>query len=163
MADRTESTIIVNAAPTAVLAVIADFAKYPEWTGAVREVEVLEVGDPGPTGLVAPGAGGEPVRLAGLVRFRLDAGAIRDTYTLAYRWDVSGPGPHTVAWTLVEAGVLTAMDGSYRLQSVEEGGCRVTYSLTVDLRMPMLGMLRRKAEKVIIDTALNELKKRVER
>jgi hypothetical protein len=28
--------------------------------------------------------------------------------------------------------------------------------------MPMLGMLRRKAEKVIIDTALNELKKRVE-
>jgi hypothetical protein len=28
--------------------------------------------------------------------------------------------------------------------------------------MPMLGMLTRKAEKVIIDTALKELKKRVE-
>ena len=38
----------------------------------------------------------------------------------------------------------------------------MTYTLAVDLRVPMLGMLRRKAEKVIIDTALNELKKRVE-
>jgi hypothetical protein len=28
--------------------------------------------------------------------------------------------------------------------------------------MPMLGMLKRKAEKVIMDTALKELKKRVE-
>jgi hypothetical protein len=28
--------------------------------------------------------------------------------------------------------------------------------------MPLLGMMKRKAEKVIIDTALKELKKRVE-
>jgi hypothetical protein len=39
----------------------------------------------------------------------------------------------------------------------------VTYQLAVELNMPMLGMFRRKAEKVIIDTALKELKKRVER
>jgi len=32
----------------------------------------------------------------------------------------------------------------------------------VDLKIPMLGMLRRKAERVIIETALNELKKRAE-
>ena len=38
----------------------------------------------------------------------------------------------------------------------------MTYSLTVDLAIPMLGMLKRKAEKVIMDTALKELKKRVE-
>jgi len=38
----------------------------------------------------------------------------------------------------------------------------VTYNLTVDLTIPMLGMLKRKAEKVIMDTALKELKKRVE-
>jgi hypothetical protein len=38
----------------------------------------------------------------------------------------------------------------------------VTYALAVDLVMPMLGMLKRKAEKVIMDTALKELKKRVE-
>ena len=30
------------------------------------------------------------------------------------------------------------------------------------MKIPMLGMLKRKAEKVIVDTALEELKKRVE-
>ena len=38
----------------------------------------------------------------------------------------------------------------------------MTYQLTVDVKIPMLGMIKRKAEKVIIDTALKELKKRVE-
>ena len=42
------------------------------------------------------------------------------------------------------------------------GGTKVTYDLEVDLKIPMIGMLKRKAEKVIIDTALKELKKRVE-
>ena len=42
------------------------------------------------------------------------------------------------------------------------GGTTVTYSLAVDLNIPMIGMLRRKAEKVIIDTALKGLKRRVE-
>ncbi len=75
--------------------------------------------------------------------------------------DVDENGTGTVSWNLVEATVLKAMDGSYRLR--ENGsGTEVTYTLAVDLRVPMLGMLRRKAEKVIIDTALNELKKRVE-
>ena len=41
-------------------------------------------------------------------------------------------------------------------------GTDVTYRLMVDLKIPILGMLRRKAEKVIIDTALKGLKKRVE-
>ena len=38
----------------------------------------------------------------------------------------------------------------------------MTYTLAVDLTMPMIGVLRRKAEKVILDTALKELRKRVE-
>ena len=38
----------------------------------------------------------------------------------------------------------------------------MTYSLEVDLAIPMIGMLKRKAEKVIIDAALKGLKKRVE-
>ena len=38
----------------------------------------------------------------------------------------------------------------------------VTYALSVELGIGMIGMLKRKAEKVIMDTALNELKRRVE-
>jgi hypothetical protein len=112
----------------------------------VREAEVVEEDEDG---------------WALQVRFTLDAGAIRDTYTLAYEWDIDEDGTGTVSWTLVEATVLKAMDGTYRLRRGDLG-TEVTYQLSVDLRMPMLGMLRRKAEKTIIDTALNELKKRVE-
>ncbi|MFC7587576.1 hypothetical protein ACFQYP_30740 [Nonomuraea antimicrobica] len=38
----------------------------------------------------------------------------------------------------------------------------MTYELAVDLSVPMIGLIRRKAEKVIVDTALKGLKKRVE-
>ena len=38
----------------------------------------------------------------------------------------------------------------------------VTYSLSVDLTIPLIGPLRRKAERTIMDTALKELRKRVE-
>lgn len=146
MADRTESSIVIDAEPAAVLDVIADFDAYPAWTGAVREVTVLEEFEDG---------------WASKVRFTLDAGALKDTYTLSYDWDIDEDSTGTVSWTLVEATVLKAMDGAYRLRR-GQGGTEVTYLLSVDLRMPMLGMLRRKAEKAIIDTALNELKKRVE-
>jgi ribosome-associated toxin RatA of RatAB toxin-antitoxin module len=146
MADRTESRITIQARAAAVLDVIADFDAYPEWTGAVKQTETLVTDADG---------------WAEQVRFVLDAGAIKDTYTLGYDWDVDQDGSGTVSWHLVEGQMLKAMEGSYELRSSGDG-TDVTYRLAVDLKIPMLGMLRRKAEKVIIETALNELKKRVE-
>ena len=146
MADRTESSIVIDAAPDAVLQVIADFEQYPEWTGAVKQVTVLD--------RLADGRGSR-------VKFVLDAGAIRDTYTLDYTWAFADDGIGLLSWELVESTVLKSMDGSYELTATG-AGTTVRYSLAVDLRIPMLGMLRRKAEKAIIDTALNELKKHVE-
>ncbi|GAB6897891.1 SRPBCC family protein [Kineosporia succinea] len=146
MADQTESSVVIDSDPGNVLGVIADFERYPEWTGAVKEVEVL---DRLPDGRAAK------------VRFTLDAGAVRDTYSLDYSWATGADGTGELTWRLDQSGVMKAMDGSYRL-APSGSGTRVTYCLAIDLRMPMLGMLRRKAEKTIIDTALKELKKRVE-
>lgn len=146
MADTTESSIVIDAEPGAILDAIADLEAYPEWTGAIKEVEILaEEGD------------GWPDR----VRMTMDAGVIKDTYTLDYDWDIAEDGSGTVSWTLVEASVLKAMDGTYTLTAVDDR-TQVDYSLLVDLKIPVLGMLKRKAEKVIIDTALKDLKKRVE-
>ncbi|MEU2153732.1 SRPBCC family protein [Streptomyces sp. NPDC019396] len=144
MAEHTSSSITIDAAPADVMGVIADFARYPEWTGEVKETEVLEKDDQG-----------RAVR----VRLVLDAGAIKDDHTLAYTWT----GANQVAWTLVKSQMLRELDGSYTLAPVD-GGKRteVTYQLTVDVKIPMLGMIKRKAEKVIIDRALAGLKKRVE-
>ncbi len=149
MADQTESSVLIDSAPGNVLGVIADFERYPEWAGAVKEVEVLARQSDG---------------RASRVRFTLDAGAVRDTYSLDYTWNFAPDGTGELSWKLHESGVMKAMDGSYRLIPGGTGGAgtKVSYTLAIDLRIPMLGMLRRKAEKAIIDTALTELKKHVE-
>jgi hypothetical protein len=92
------------------------------------------------------------------VYFELDATPIKDAYTLRYDW----AGDASVSWTLVEGKMLKAMDGAYELDGRVDGSTEVTYRLAVDIAIPMIGMLKRKAEKVIIDAALKGLKKRVE-
>ncbi|CAB4901620.1 unannotated protein [freshwater metagenome] len=54
------------------------------------------------------------------------------------------------------------MDGSYTLVDNGDESTKVEYRLAVDVKIPMIGMLKRKAEKVIVDTALKGLRKRVE-
>src|SRR5215218_7142680 len=142
MADQSTQSIVVEAPAADVMAVIADFPAYPQWVSAAKEVDVLERGADG---------------RASRVHFVLDAGAVKDDYVLAYTWD----GDRAVSWTLVQGQMQKRQDGSYTLVE-KDGRTEVTYSITIDLSIPMLGMIKRKAEKVILDTALKELKKRVE-
>lgn len=146
MADSTQSSITIDAAPETVLDVIADFEAYPEWAEQIKKVTVL-----------AEDADG----WAEQVEFELDAGVVKDTYTLAYDWDVDEDGTGSVRWNLVKAKVLKSLDGSYTLAPSGDG-TNVVYELAVDIALPMLGVLKRKAEKTITDTALKELKKRSE-
>jgi hypothetical protein len=143
MADRTTSSIVIAVPPPGIMAVIADFGTYPEWATGVRGTEVLSQ---------------EADGRASTVRFTLDAGVIRDSYVLGYDWD----GDARVRWKLTEAGsVVSEMSGGYELAE-RDGGTEVTYDLTVGIRVPMIGMLKRRAEKTIIDTALKGLKSRAE-
>ncbi|HYQ32400.1 MAG TPA: SRPBCC family protein [Lapillicoccus sp.] len=142
MADQSTQSIVVDAPPADVMSVIADFPSYPEWVAAAKQVEVVEDGDDG---------------RARQVHFVLDAGAVKDDYVLDYTWD----GDRQVSWTLVKGQMQKRQDGSYTLVE-KDGSTEVTYSITIDLSIPMLGMIKRKAEKVILDTALKELKKHVE-
>ena len=142
MADQASASITINAAKDEVMAVIADFAAYPEWSGQIKSVSVDETASDG---------------RASQVTFTLDAGVIKDDYTLAYTWH----GNDRVDWHLVKSKALKSQEGSYILAD-KGSGTEVTYQLAVDLNIPMLGMFKRKAEKVIIDTALKGLKKRVE-
>ena len=142
MADQTTSSILISADPATVMSVIADFDAYPQWAKGVKSAQVLtQYGD------------GRATEVA----FVLDAAPIRDEYTLTYDWD----GDRQVTWSLVEASILKSMEGAYILQAKGDD-TEVTYQLAVDLTIPMIGMIKRKGEKVIIDTALKGLKKRVE-
>jgi ribosome-associated toxin RatA of RatAB toxin-antitoxin module len=143
MAEQSMQSIMIDATPASIMAVIADFANYPVWTGSVKKAAVLETGPDGRARRVA---------------FTLDAGVIRDQYELEYEWSADA----RVDWQLVSGQMMRAQQGSYVLEPGDDGATLVTYSLTVDLAIPMLGLLKRKAERVVMDTALKELKKRVE-
>ncbi|GAB6984767.1 SRPBCC family protein [Nocardioides pyridinolyticus] len=143
MAEQTESSIVIDAVPEDIMGVIGDFPAYPEWAKGVQVAEVVK---------------GEPGGWAEQVFFSLDVSPIKDEYTLAYEWD----GYDEVTWTLVEGKMLRALDGAYVLRDLGNGSTEVTYRLSLDVSIPLIGMLKRKGEKILIDTALKGLKKRVE-
>ena len=142
MAEQTTSSIVVDAPPAAVMAVIADFPSYPSWAKGVKVADVE-----------ATGADGR----ASEVHFVLDVAPIKDDYTLAYSWD----GDDQVTWTLTRGNMLRALDGAYVLRDLG-GRTEVTYRLALDLTIPLIGMLKRRGEKILIETALRGLKTRVE-
>jgi len=146
MAESTTSSIIIKATPKQIMDVISDVAVYPEWTPGVSEVEVLSVFD------------GEHERVAA-ARFVMDQAGIKDEHVYVYDWD----DHDEVRWHLREPGrMVRSLNGVYATLPVDDATTEVSYSLHVDVSIPMLGMLRRRAEKVITDTALKGLKRRVE-
>ena len=123
--------------------VIADFPSYPSWA---KGVIIAEVRDTFPDGRAKE------------VFFKIDVSPIKDEYSLAYVWD----GDREVTWSLVQGKMLTALDGSYVLADLGNGSTEVSYRLMLNVSIPLIGMLKRKGEKILIDTALKGLKKRVE-
>jgi uncharacterized membrane protein len=145
MTDTSTQSITIAAPPAKIAEVICDFPRYPEWVSAMRSVSVIEEYEDG---------------YASQVRFALDFGPVSDEYTLQYEYaeDIS-----RIEWHLVEPSKLQKrQDGSYDIAAGPNGTSTVTYTLSVDVSMGMFGMFRSKAEKAIMDSALRDLKRRVE-
>ena len=102
MPDESTQSIVIDADPAQIMAVIADFANYPLWTGSVKQAGVVEDGPDGRARRVA---------------FNLDAGIVRDQYELAYVWT----GDEVVEWDLVEGQMMRAQHGSYTLRRRRPG------------------------------------------
>jgi ribosome-associated toxin RatA of RatAB toxin-antitoxin module len=143
VADNTAQTIYIDADPGTVMDVIADIGSYPEWVSEYKETEVLEADEEG---------------YPKTARLVLDAAVLRDTMVLSYDWP---PDRKSVRWTLVSSSLLRGLEGAYHL-SPKGSGTDVTYELSVELMIPIIGLLKRKAERRLTDTALKDLKKRVE-
>lgn len=143
MAEKTAQTIYIDSDPGTVMDVIADIGSYPEWVSEYTETEVLE-----------SDSEGYPLQ----ARLVLEAAVLKDTMVLKYVWPADR---QSVRWSLVSSALLKSLDGTYRL-TPNGSGTDVTYELAVDLMIPMIGLLKRKAERRLTDTALKDLKKRVE-
>ena len=141
--EGTVQSIEVSADPQTIYEVALDLDAYPEWATGVKEVEIHEEDE-----------FGRPVK----VSFVADAMIKEISYTLLYRYDLD----NGFSWS-AEPGVdITAMEGSYQFNELEEGGTEVLYALKVEPAFTVPGFLRRQAEKQIVSNALRGLKKRSE-
>ena len=144
MSEFSSSTVEIEAPLAEVALVLFNVAGYPEWLSSIKQVEVLE-------------SDGEGRVLKANVS--VDAGVMKDRATLEYEW--SG-APTEVSFSLDEADLMTAMDGTYILKALDDETTQVTYELGVQLSMPVPRMMIAKTEKTTIDQALTELKARFE-
>jgi carbon monoxide dehydrogenase subunit G len=144
MAEQTQGTIEIEAAPSEIMRRIADFDAYPDWVDGIKSAEIRRRdGD------------GRPTEVA----FEFSAMAFNATYTLRYEYESDDRG---VRWTTIEAsGAVRDVEGEYVLDPLN-GDTEVTYRLAVELGVPVPGFLKRQGDKRAIKTALEGLKKRVE-
>jgi ribosome-associated toxin RatA of RatAB toxin-antitoxin module len=142
LADHANESIVVQADPATIMAVIADFGAYPQWAGPVKKAEVLE---PGETGR------------ARKVKIDVELLGLSDSYVNEYTWD----DDHKVTWVMLEGRSQKSQQGSYTLTPTSSG-TQVTYDLTVELAIPVPGLIRRRIQGKVVDAALKDLKKRAE-
>lgn len=143
MAEQAEGTIEIEATPKEIMEVIADFEAYPEWS----DVKAVAVKDRDPDGR------------AKVVAFEVGMMGFTAKYSLEYEYQSDDAG---ISWTTADAeGAVKDVEGEYVLEP-SDGMTVVTYRLTVELGVPVMGFLKRQGEKMIIKNALHGLKERVE-
>ncbi len=142
--EHTAETMVVAGTPQRCLEVVADVEAYPRWVADVKQVEVLE----------RDGAGRPAV-----VHFRAGAFGRSTSYVLAYDWSLA---PEEVSWIQKDGDLTNRLDGRYRFAPRSDGTTEVRYELSVELRVPIPGFVKRRAEGHILHAAVRDLKARVE-
>ncbi len=142
--ERTAVDIVMNASPEYCFKVASDFERYPEWLPEVQQVVVLERDEVGRPCVVA---------------FQVGAFGRSANYILNYDFKEA---PGAFSWSQREGDITYALDGLYRFGDAGGTSTTVHYELNVGLRIPIPGFVRRRAEGLIIDAALRDLKARVE-
>ncbi len=136
--------MVMNASPKRCFMVASDFERYPEWLPEVQQVVVLERDEAGRPCVVA---------------FQVGAFGRSANYILNYDFKEA---PDAFSWSQREGDITYALDGTYRFGETGDQTTTVHYELSVGLRIPIPGFVRRRAEGLIVDAALRDLKARVE-
>ena len=144
MPEQATERMTVEASPERCFDVAVDFDRYPEWAADIKSVTVDERDSDG---------------RGTLVTFRAAAFGRSTSYTLRYDYSAA---PHTLAWVQERGDITSRLDGEYVFDAATGGGTDVTYHLVVELKVPIPGFVKRRAEGRIMGTALRELKARVE-
>lgn len=143
MSEKSTATVLIDAPLAEVQEALFAVGAYPEWLTSIKKSEVLETD-----------SSGRVVK----AKLSVDAGMMKDRVTLDYDWSAA---PLVLSFSMDEADLLTQMDGTYTLKSIDEDTTQVTYELTVAVSLPVPSMMITKGQQQIIDAALKELASRV--
>jgi len=142
--EQATERMTVSATPERCFEVSADIAAYPQWAADIKDVVIEERDEEGrPT----------------LVTFRAAAFGRSTSYTLAY--DYSG-APGVLSWVQTQGDITSKLDGQYVFTPSPDGGTEVTYHLVVEMKVPLPGFIKMRAQSRIMSIALRELRARVE-
>ena len=143
MSEKSTATVLIDAPLADVQEALFAVGAYPEWLSSVKKSEVLE-----------SDTSGRVLK----AKLSIDAGMMKDRVTLDYDWSAA---PLALSFSMDEADLLTQMDGTYTLKSIDEDTTQVTYELTVAVSLPVPAMMITNGQQQIIDAALKELASRV--
>jgi ribosome-associated toxin RatA of RatAB toxin-antitoxin module len=144
VAEQATERMVVSATPERCFEVSADIVAYPQWASDIKEVTVEERDDQGRPRLVT---------------FRAAAFGRSTNYTLEYDFSEA---PQVLAWVQTRGDITSKLDGRYVFAPNGDGGTEVTYHLEVEMKVPLPGFIKMRAQSRIMSIALRELKARVE-
>ena len=144
MADLVIEHTEINAPLAACWETAVDFERYSDWARDLKTVTVRSRDDE---------------RRGIEVAFRAAGMGRSASYTLRYDY---ADAPHRLSWKLVRGDLVRKLDGYYEFEAVDDARTHVSYRLEVELILPLPGFVKRRTQVKIMDTALRELKARVE-
>jgi len=144
VAELATERMVVAATPERCFEVSSDIGAYPEWAADIKDVTIDERDDQG-----------RPL----VVTFRAAAFGRSTSYTLQYDFSQA---PRLLAWVQTRGDITSKLDGQYVFAPNDTGGTEVTYHLEVEMKVPLPGFIKMRAQSRIMSIALRELKARVE-
>jgi ribosome-associated toxin RatA of RatAB toxin-antitoxin module len=141
--EQVGERMIIRATPEQCFEILTDFERYPEWSADIKSVQVVEKDEQGRGTKVA---------------FRAAAFGRSTSLVLAYDY---ANAPDVLSWSQLKGDLTRRYDGRYSFEPAGEE-TEVTYQLTVELKVPLPGFVKRRAEGRVMTGALRELKARAE-
>ncbi len=143
MAVQASSEVVIQAPPAAILEALADIDGVTSWSSLHKDAEVLDR---------------YPDGRPHYVRATVKIMGISDREILEYHW-----GDNWVVWDAAQTFQQRGQHGEYNLTLVGEDSTRVRFDLILDLAAPFPDFMVKRAKKLVLDVALENLRERVMR
>jgi ribosome-associated toxin RatA of RatAB toxin-antitoxin module len=144
VAEQATERITVAASPARCFEVSSDISAYPHWAADIKNVTIDERDEEGRPRVVT---------------FRAAAFGRSTNNTLVYDYSRA---PEVFSWVQTAGDITSKFDGQYVFAPDGNGGTEVTYHLEVEMKVPLPGFIKMRAQSRIMSIALRELKARVE-